>query len=98
MVETKDRSGQLKTTQAGFVIYYNRPGNDPYEFVYLFDTLSRYQILNGEHNIRLRLAHYEPDPDVISHFEKAKDIYIRSWGYDDNKKNILDRISVKEIP
>lgn len=97
MVETKDRSGQLKTTQAGFVIYYNRPGNDPYEFVYLFDTLSRYQILNGEHNIRLRLAHYEPDSDVISHFEKAKDIYIRSWGYDDNKKNILDKISIKEI-
>lgn len=89
--------GEYDTSPAGFVIYYNRQGNDPYEFVYLFDTLSRYQILNGDYKIRLRLAHYLPNKDIISHFEKAKEIYIRSWGYDDNKRNILNEINVNEI-
>lgn len=93
----EDRKNNIHKTPAGFIIYYNKRGSNPFEFVYLFDTLSRYQILNGEHNIRIRLAHYNPDQDIISNFDKAKGIYIRSWGYDHNKKNILDKIEVKEL-
>ena len=96
-VVTKLRTGEVQRTEPGFVIYYNRSGSDPYEFVYLFDTLSRYQLLDGEKNIRLRFAYYNPSQDIGSNFEKAKDIYIKSWGYDDHKRKILNKISIKEL-
>ncbi|MFQ6249955.1 hypothetical protein [Yersinia enterocolitica] len=90
-------SNEEKIYKAGYVIYYNMRGENPYEFVYLFDTLSRYQILNGEHNIRIRFAHYNPDPDICSNFDKAIDIYVKNWGYDEYKKKMLQRIETKEL-
>lgn len=96
-VITTSRTGVETKTDPGFVIYYNRPGSDPYEFVYLFDTLSRYQLLDGEKKIRLRIAYYAPSQDMGSNFEKAKDIYIKSWGYDDHKRTILNKITIKEL-
>ncbi|MEG1247538.1 MAG: hypothetical protein RSE37_02360 [Citrobacter sp.] len=96
-VITKPRNGEVIVTEPGFVIYYNRPGNDPYEFVYLFDTLSRYQLLDGERSIRLRFAYHNPSQDIGSNFEQAKDKYIKSWGYDDHKRQILDKIKIKEL-
>lgn len=96
-VVTKSPSGETLRTEPGFVIYYNRPGNDPYEFVYLFDTLSRYQLLDGERSIRLRFAYHSPSPDIGSNFESAKEKYIKSWGYDEHKRKILNKIIIKEL-
>lgn len=97
VVTTKRGSDEKFIYKAGYVIYYNMRGSNPYEFVYLFDTLSRFQILNGEHNIRIRFAHYHPDPDICSNFEKAIEIYVKNWGYDEYKGEMLKRIEVKEL-
>lgn len=90
-----ETSGVVEDTYpAGYVIYYNRPGRSHLEFMYLFDTLSNYQILDGSHPIRIRVAHYSPANDVRSNFEKAINSYVQDWGFDDYKKNRLKQITI----
>lgn len=79
---------------AGHLIYYNRPGVEPAEFVYLLDTLSRYQILNGSSPIRLRLVHHAISPNARSNFASAIEIYIQEWGYDTHIRDRLRSIDV----
>lgn len=86
-----------ETFQAGYVIYYNRPGNSHHEFMYLFDTLSNYQILDGSHPIRIRVAHHDPAPDIRSNFVKAINAYVQDWGFDDYKKDRLEQIGFEII-
>lgn len=95
--EVENDNGNVIKNSSGYLIYYNKDGSNPYEFVYLFDTLSRYQILNGEHSLRIRFAHHTPDPDIISKFKKAIDIYVKNWGLDSNRKGMLERIEIKEV-
>jgi hypothetical protein len=82
---------------AGFLIYYNRPGESHNEFMYLFDTLSNYQILDGKHPIRIRVAHHAPHRDVRSNFERAIEMYIADWGFDKYKQDRLKDISLELV-
>lgn len=86
-----------QTYGRGLVIYFNRNGSNEYEFVYLFDILSKFQLLNKELKIRIRVASQNPDKNIQSKYKKAINIYSRDWNFDDNKKSLLDNIEFKVI-
>lgn len=85
------------TYQPGFVIFYNRPGNSHLEFMYLFDVLSTYQIIDGTNKLRIRVAHHSPNKDIRSHFKRAIEMYVHDWGFDEYKKNRLEGIELEII-
>jgi hypothetical protein len=89
--------GDTRTFGAGYVIYYNRPGETHLEFMYLFDVLSGYQILDGENQIRIRVAHHAPHQQIRSNFIRAKQHYIRDWGGDDYLSSKLDAIDFEVL-
>lgn len=79
----------------GYLIYYKNAGETIEEFVYLIDTLSNYQLLSEENNIKVRI--FESNEEALNNFDKAKKQYIKSWGFDSNKKRSLEYISVERI-
>ncbi|TDM51490.1 hypothetical protein [Aliivibrio fischeri] len=81
----------------GFIIYYNQKGENPMEFVYLFDLLRNLQLLRGDDKIRIRVAHREPFKDINSIYNTAKSIYINSLGGDSFKENVLKSIEFDVI-
>lgn len=82
----------------GYIIYYSKDGATDKEFVYLFDVLSRLQILSGRSLIKLRVAHPNPCKDIKSNFNLAKNIYVVDWGLDGHRKSDLDRIDFDVVP
>lgn len=82
----------------GYIIYYNQPGSDYFEFLYLIDSLSRYQILNSKKRIMIRIAHDSPDVDAKANFIRAKSRYISDWGLDEHKRNAIERIDFDIVP
>lgn len=98
VVKYDEASGSNKTTyQQGFVIFYNRPGKSYLEFMYLFDVLSTYQILDGSSKLRIRVAHYSPNKDIHSNFTRAIEMYIHDWGFDDYKRERLEDIELEIV-
>lgn len=83
-----------ETYPEGYVVFYNRPGNSYFEFMYLFDVLSSYQILDKDKHIRIRVAHDSPNPNLKGNFKKAIEMYIIDWNFDDYKREILEDIEV----
>nr|WP_320166594.1 hypothetical protein [uncultured Methylophaga sp.] len=81
----------------GYLIYYNRPGNEVDEFVYFFDTLSRYQMLESGQEIRIRITSPTASDDLKSIFQTAKRKYSKSWGFDPIRQELLDSISINRI-
>lgn len=47
----------------GSLVYYSRKGETVEEFVYLLDSLSRYQLVNANEQIRVRLFNKERSPN-----------------------------------
>ncbi|CUJ39829.1 MULTISPECIES: hypothetical protein [Achromobacter] len=81
----------------GFVIYYNRPGKSSQEFEYFLDSLSRYQLLEEEKEIRIRMVDRCPDENFLSNFESAKQRYVKAWGLDPARRAILDNINLERV-
>lgn len=83
--------------EEGFLIYYNRDGSTDYEFRYLFDTLSRFQILNQTCKIRIRVAHSNPSSKIKSNYERAINLYSLDWDFDEYKTQQLRNILFEMI-
>ncbi|MFI3311181.1 hypothetical protein [Ewingella allii] len=81
-----------KTYEHGYVIYYNGEGKDQYEFIYIFDTLSKYQLLDGNEKIRIRLIYPNIFKDVRGIYNTAIETYSREWGFDKYKRSIIESI------
>jgi hypothetical protein len=81
----------------GFIIYYNRPGRTHSEFMYLFDVLSSCQLLDGEKQIRIRVAHHQPDPAIKNHFRRAIRLFVHDWGFDEYIQSKLDAIDFEVL-
>lgn len=82
---------------SGYLIYYNRRGETPDEFVYFLDSLSRYQMLEPEELIRVRIVHIDPHPDIQSNFKSAINKYARAWGFDASRLNVLENIDLRPV-
>jgi len=91
------KHGKSDDLDAGYLIYYNRPGSSPEEFEYFLDCLSRYQMLEGEHLIRIRVTDDSASDDLKTNFQMAKNKYIRAWGFDPARQTILDNIQIERI-
>jgi len=96
--EFEVENGDDRAGLAGCIVYYNKPGEDFHEFLYLIDSLSRYQILNNKKRIMIRMAHSEPDPAAKANFIRAKSRYISDWGLDDYKRKDIERIEFDIVP
>ena len=81
----------------GFVIYYNRPGASSAEFEYFIDSLSRYQLLEADKSIRIRMVDASPDEHFLSNFSAAKEKYVKAWGLDPSRRMILDNIRIERV-
>lgn len=92
---TDEISGERNQSfAAGYVIFYNKPGATAEEFMYLFDILSNYQILDRNMIIRIRVLHQKPHRDIRSNFIRAIERYIAEWGFDEYKKNQLEALNL----
>ena len=89
-----ESTGKTESTghNGGYTIYYNQNGATEYEFIYLLDSLSRFQILSSKSTIKIRVAHHDPSTDIKSNYRKAINLYDKSWGFDEFKRRDLDRI------
>lgn len=91
------KHGPAGTCSAGYVIYYNRPGECPEEFEYFLDSLSRYQMLESGEKIRIRVTNSDAIDDLKSVFQTAKKKYAKAWGFDPAREDILDQIEIDRI-
>jgi hypothetical protein len=82
----------------GYLIYYNQDGSTEYEFIYLFDTLSRFQMLMSRTRISIRVAHHTPCEEIKNNYERAIQKYVHSWGNDKFKERCLRKIDFEIIP
>lgn len=92
VVEYSQGGKEKLINNGGYIIYYNGEGRNELEFIYIFDTLSKFQLLDGKSNIRIRLVNENRYIEVNSVYEKSKHSYAREWGFDDYKKSIIDNI------
>jgi hypothetical protein len=90
----EEKEEMRKKEYGGYLIYYNQSGGTEEEFVYLFDSLSRLQILSSEKTIRIRVAHHDPDEKLKSNFQKAINSYVSAWGDCSYKRECLNRIEI----
>lgn len=91
------RHAEAMNSASGYVIYYNRPGSSPEEFEYFLDCLSRYQMLEHDQRIRIRVTDGDAMDDLKAIFEKAKKKYVKAWGFDPAREAILDKIEIDRI-
>ncbi|MEH6542145.1 hypothetical protein [Halopseudomonas sp.] len=83
--------------QTGYVVYYNRPGATTDEFVYLFDSLSRFQMLESGKDVQVRVTHKSPHSDINANFNLAKTKYSKMWGFDPIREEVLNAIKIGSI-
>jgi hypothetical protein len=88
------KHGATQTNGAGYIIYYNRPGDSAEEFEYFLDSLSRYQMLESNEEIRVRVTHSTANTDLKSIFQMAKKKYAKAWGFDPAREAILENIEI----
>ena len=81
----------------GSLVYYSRAGATVDEFVYLLDSLSRYQLVNSREGIRILTFKPERSPELKSNFEKAKHRYCSMWGFEGDRAAEVHAISIDAI-
>jgi hypothetical protein len=86
-----------RSGSGGYIIYYNRSGETEYEFMYLFDLLSRFQMLSSDKTISIRVANNNPSNLIKNNYRRAIEKYVREWGGDDFKRKDLERIEMVVI-
>lgn len=91
------RHGEAANCASGYLIYYNRPGNTSEEFEYFLDCLSRYQMLEGDQLIRIRVTEGAAIDDLKTVFQMAKKKYARAWGFDPAREGVLEKIQIDRI-
>jgi len=83
----------------GFLIYYRRDGSSEIEFRYLFDALSRFQILNAnkDYKIRIRVSNRYHHTSILSNFNAAINSYVSEWGEDEQRMRKLQAIELHVV-
>lgn len=81
--------------QFGYVIYYRHRGESSAEFLYIFDYLEHYQMLDSATTIRLRLL--DPAPNAPAHFQHAIREYVDAYEGGEAKADLLKKIEYSAI-
>ncbi|MBL0867661.1 hypothetical protein G5647_14630 [Pectobacterium carotovorum] len=96
-LKINDSMEKIITFEPGYVVYYNGEGRTELEFIYIFDTLSKFQLLNEKSNIRLRLIHPNINHDIRAIYKKAIETYVMDWGFDNYKRSIIEAINFELV-
>lgn len=83
---------------AGSLIYYSRSGDTVDEFVYLLDSLLRYQLVKANEFVRIRTFSREMSANFKSNFDKAKAKYCKTWGFESTREEEIRSITIDSIP
>ena len=81
----------------GSVVYYSREGGTVDEFVYLLDSLSRYQLVNSREDIRVVAYKRERSSEIKNNFEKAKHRYCNMWHFEGDRAEEIHSITIDAI-
>ncbi|WP_122544640.1 hypothetical protein [Pseudomonas viridiflava] len=90
--------GSTDNPQVGYVVYYNRTGASSAEFEYFLDSLSRYQMLESNKTVQIRVTARDPHKNLVANFNAAKEKYARVWGFDPIREQVLGDIKITTIP
>jgi hypothetical protein len=82
---------------SGSRVYYSRAGDTVDEFVYLIDSLSRYQLINSRDKIRVISFKRERSSELKNNFEKAKYRYCSMWGFEDSRKEEIMSMTIDAL-
>ena len=91
------KHGLSEKSGPGYIIYYNRDGATVSEFEYIFDCMSRYQMLEQGLSLMIRSCYKNPDSAMLSNFTTAKKKYAKAWGFDLRRTEVLDSIKLEKI-
>lgn len=64
-------------TGPGYVVYYDGPGAESEEFIYIFESLMKRHLMTGESKIRIRLMNAVPNCALV--FKKATEEFIQAY-------------------
>jgi hypothetical protein len=92
----RDEKG-LTLSERGSIVYYARNGETVEEFIYLLDSLLRYQLVNSKERIRIRVFAPDCSSNVHANFSKAKKSYCNDWGFHDDRANEIQSISIETV-
>ncbi|MES2188734.1 MAG: hypothetical protein V4454_01320 [Pseudomonadota bacterium] len=81
----------------GSLVYYSRAGDTVDEFVYLLDSLSRYQLVNSREQIRVVAFKRERSTELKNNFEKAKHRYCKMWGFEGDRETEIQSITIDAL-
>lgn len=88
----------IDPSSVGYVVYYNRKGETIEEFQYFLDCLSRFQMLDSNESLNVRVVHRDAVSDLKANFDAAVTRYVRAWGFDPAREDILRRIRIDRVP
>jgi hypothetical protein len=91
------QNGNATTLRPGSRVYYLRAGDTVEEFVYLLDSLSRYQLVNSREDIRIIAARGDRSPEFKNNFDKAKHRYCRMWGFENDRAMEIQSINIDSL-
>lgn len=94
----REKNSYIERHPEGYIVYYNRPGDSDLEFLYLFDMLSNYQILNLDNIIRIRVASKNRNDSIRSNFKRALEKFSHEWDFDSHAKEKLNKIELHLVP
>lgn len=93
--DEKDTSIVLE--RAGSLVYYSRAGETVEEFIYLLDSLLRYQLVNAKEQVRVRVFNRNKSSNIKNNFEQAKEKYCKSWGFEGDREAEIKAITIDSI-
>jgi hypothetical protein len=90
-------NGDTVLQRQGSLVYYSRVGDTVDEFVYLLDSLSRYQLVNANEQIRIRMTNRNRSATYKNNFAKAKTKYCDEWKFDEGRAAEIEAITIDSI-
>ncbi len=93
--DEQDKSSVI--LRSGSLVYYSRAGDTVEEFVYLLDSLLRYQLVNAKEIVRIRVFNPNRSGALKNNFEKAKERYCRTWGFEHGREQEIRGITIDSI-
>ncbi len=79
----------------GYVLYYDGPGGESDEFIFIFESLLKRRLLTSEDKITIRMMHAAPNGALV--FKKAKDDFVQYYHDLPMFRKLLDTVSYERM-
>lgn len=95
--EAVPATSESPALQGGSVVYYSRKGETVDEFIYLLDSLLRYQLVKANEAIKIKIFNPDRAGNFKSNFDRAKAAYCKSWGFENTREEEIMCIAIDSI-